>query len=204
MSIVNITATFAIEPQDLAVISKRPELWRQRKRVKRVRQTSAFKCAVLQKPESAIVFLVFKTGKCVCLAARSSAAVADACLWLANTLSSPITSHPSIRNIVYCFSLRDSAGNQLAVDIESLFAQLYSVWLTIAAKARRHFGNFDPELSPSFIYIPKVHKGTKALIFRSGKVNLTGLKTESQTAALVQEIQNLLETKCQSQLLSIQ
>lgn len=202
MSIVNTTATFTIEPQDVAVVQSLAEAWTQTKKVKRKRQTSAFKCAVIRKTGTKIVFLVFSSGKCVCLASKSTAELDEACSWLAELLATSVITKPVIKNIVYCFKLTDKDGNRTKVDIEKLFRQLYDHWILIDNQHRRHFGNFDPELSPSFIYIPKIESGTKALIFWSGSVNLTGLTSEDQIDRLVHEIQQIVDQTCLYELLS--
>lgn len=180
MPIVNITATVDFGPQNLAVVSSLPEAWTQKKKVKRVRMKNAFKCARLRKPGTKIVASVYENGKIVILGARHEYQVDDTCNWLSIILKSTQKSAPQIRNIVYSLQLSS------AVRLEELYKSLREL------PNSRDFGSFNPELSPAFIYRPLAVDGIKALIFRPGKVNITGLKTSADIPVVVEEIQRLV------------
>ena len=182
MPIVNITATFTLGPLDFDEVKQLPCISSEKRNVKRKRITTAFDQVIIRQPHSRVVFLLYRTNKCVCLGARSEREVQNACDWLGNELGVSLLAAPVINNMVYAF-----ASKHGPIRLETLFAKLQK------QMKGRAFGSFEPELSPALIYIPKCCPRAKALIFRPGKVNITGLRTLSDAQLAASEIEHILE-----------
>ena len=180
MSIVSSTAVVQHEPQDLAILSKSKFKHINKKRLRRTRYTNAFNNVTLKYPFKPIVFLVYANGKCVILGSRSDADLNEANAWLRIELASRVTSLPHVSNYVYAYETK-FYGEKSTV-LQKLFTRLRVMF------PHRTFGSFDPELSPALIYNPESCKTAKAMIFSSGKVTITGLKTKQDIVRVREEL----------------
>lgn len=181
MPVVNITATLTIEPQDITLLQQLAEAHEQKKKHRRKRLDNAFKVARMVKPNSSVIFLVYASGNCVCLGGRNMDEVTKASKWLARGLKSKLIRKPSVKNIVY-----NHKSIHGPVSLETLYAKLR------ATQQERHAVSFEPELSPALIYQPASVAGCKALIFRPGSVNITGLKHFDQIAHVLEELEYIM------------
>jgi TATA-box binding protein (TBP) (component of TFIID and TFIIIB) len=182
MPIVNITASFKTSPQDLVKLSDSKHVFKRRQTLKRKRCVNSFKQVIINKPNSRIVFLVYASGKCVCLGTKSEEELFEACDWFSETFQTKKEGPPRPTNFVYNY--KSPHGK---VPLESLFKVLS------AKQGKRYFGQFDPELSPALIYQPSAVDGVKALIFRPGSVNITGLKSREAIAPVLEELEYILD-----------
>ena len=181
MPIVNITATFETKHLNFDEVKQLLSIAPMKKSVKRKRKTNAFDQVMIRKPASRIVFLLYRSQRCVCLGSRSIDELHLACNWVQEQLSIEIKRGPDICNIV--FSCVSPWGS---VSLEQLFLRLQR------ENPRRAFGYFDPELSPALIYVPRCSPRAKALIFRPGKVNITGVRTSEEAESVAREVEYIL------------
>lgn len=181
MPFVNITATFKTEPQDLVELSKSVHVFQRKTTLKRKRILSSFKQVIIRKPDSKITFLVYASGKIVCLGSRTKQQLRLACDWFLQTFETKEEGPAVISNYVYTF--QSPYG---PVPLERLFRSLQIT-------QRRYFGQLEPETSPALIYQPMAVEGVKALIFRSGAVNVTGLRNERDIEPVLAELWYIMD-----------
>lgn len=152
MEMVNSTSVASLDSQiDLEDVRK------SKYHVKK--KNSPFPVVVWKKNK--ITFLIYKSGRCVILGCRSTQQVCDEAHWLSSTIGCGLK-HVEICNLVFS-----------ATTCPQNLTQLYE---TVRSKNKGHFGTYEPELSPAFIYHVKDLKA-KVLIFRTGKIIITGISS---------------------------
>lgn len=212
MSVVSSTARMRIGPQNIAELSQHPNAYVKMKKDRRVRIDDAFKRAVLKNPSTNIVYLIYESGACVMLGALSEAAIASAGRWLCSKLKTKMLEHPVVCNVVYVLRhpatvpalKQDNAGvtakevkkrkknernkNVMATHIRlsSLYERLRDAYVSTS---------FEPELSPAVIVTPKCAPRAKIMIFRTGSINITGLRSFDAIDEVLKEMYTSILTE---------
>lgn len=190
MSVVSSTARMRIGPQDITELSRHPFAHVKERRDRRTRMNHKFKRAVLRNPLTRIVYLIYASGVVVMLGGRSEAAIARAGRWLCRRLKAVMLEQPVISNVVYVVRHNTGAparahaqkGNVVLPTffrLEDLYDRLRSEYVETS---------FEPELSPAVIMTPKCAARAKIMIFRTGNVNITGLRSFQAIDEVLQEM----------------
>lgn len=188
MSIVSSTAVFTLEPQSLDRLRTSRYVHAGKSGLRRKRKTTAFKNVMIKMPDTTIVFLVYQNGRCVVLGSRSTNIMNKACDWLAKEVKSGILEPPSISNFVYTFQTRfPEMGSPEAMS--RLCARLQGHHEINNASYVR----YESELSPAVMVHPPSYPRATAMIFRSGKVTITGLRDQSTIIRVRTELERLLK-----------
>lgn len=182
MAVVNTTSTMQIEPQNLAELRSHPNLYFKNKNDRRRRDTASFRQVILFKPRSRALFLVYASGKCVILGCRSQKKIRRAGRWLAKTLGSRVVQKPRLRNIVYVFKTK---AIRCSGDLIEMVASLMRT---------DYRPSFEPEISPALMLSPSSVPLAKVMIFRTGKVNVTGLTSFKMIRVVKHEIRSLFDS----------
>ena len=169
MSFVNSTVTFDTkETIDLEILRKSDFVYTKRyKRWKR-KKYNPFVCVYVKEPNTNHLFSVYATGKGLLLGCKSIDEIANAMKWFDKTFNT--TSVHECKNLVHSF---DTFTN---LDLSKLFYANKGSFL-------------EPELFPSLTL--DVAQG-KALIFRTGKIILTGFRNEQQIKEAELEVYRLI------------
>jgi TATA-box binding protein (TBP) (component of TFIID and TFIIIB) len=189
MAIVSSTAVFRVEEQDIAELHKSKHKHSSNRRLRRQRDNTAFHNVIFKYPKGKIVFLIYRNGKVVVLGTRSAEELKESCKWLADSLGSPMVDEPSVSNYVYTYS-----SHMPGINRGDTLINLYTHMQEMNKGKKRIFASLEPELSPALIYYPECSKKAKAMMFRSGKVTITGLRTESDIRAVVEEIEYIMRS----------
>lgn len=164
-----------LEPQNLAQLIHHPNLYFKTKRDRRSRASSAFKHVILNQPHSHAVFLVYESGSCVILGCRSQTEITDAGRWIAQSLNSRIISEPRVRNVVYVFAAEEACRWPILSRLHAHLLNKYTV-------------SYEPELSPALMFSPQCQPNAKVMVFGSGKINVTGLRSFADIPFVVKEV----------------
>ena len=181
MSVVSTTAVVTLEPQNITDLKSSPYVHVKSKKNRRPRDNTAFHHVIFREPGTRIVFLIYTSGKCVILSSRNESEMASASLWIATILNSDIITPVAMKNIVYVyqFPFPETKMNQSLSRLHDRLKQCYDA-------------SFEPELSPALMLNPKSCPSAKAMIFRSGKINITGIKKESEILKIRGELDGIL------------
>ena len=179
MSIVSSTAVFTIKPVDLKVLKTSPYLHQKVKKEKRVRQRQAFHHVIIKRPEKKAVYLVYGNGKCVVLGVRIMSELNEAASWLASAISSTVVERCALRNLVYVFN--------------ATFPELQQNMVLIRLRERLLHDyphvSYEPELSPGLMINPNSYPSAKVMIFRSGKICMTGIRSKGGIDVILRELE---------------
>lgn len=176
MPIVSSTATVKFGPQDLSFLRKSNYVHVKTKKDRRPRQSSAFKHVILKHPDKNVVALIYESGRCVILGSRSCNELLLARDWLQGILG-PSSSTVDVANLVY---VSDTLTN----------LDLNETHIIIALIRDDHnFGGFNPEISPALIYKSNMILKAKAMVYRSGKITITGVRTCDDVNAVREELE---------------
>lgn len=176
MPIVSSTATVKFGPQNLSLLKKSVHVHIKTKKDRRPRQRTAFKHVILKQPDNKVVALVYESGRCVVLGSRSYNELLLAIDWLIGILG-PSTGNVDLANMVY---VSDTSTNTNLVETHIVIAMI---------RDDQDFGGFYPEISPALIYKSNVISKAKAMIYRSGKITITGVRSCDDVNAVRDELE---------------
>jgi TATA-box binding protein (TBP) (component of TFIID and TFIIIB) len=186
MAIVSSTAVFRVKDQDIDQLMHSEHRHISTKRLRRRRKTTAFHNVVFKYPFGKVVFLIYRNGKVVVLGSRSKQQLLDASNWLTDTLKSQIIEEPKISNFVYTYQ-SSMRGTNRGDTLIHLYNHIH-----VMNNGKNIRAYLEPELSPALIYHPACNNRAKAMMFRSGKVTITGINSEHALKAVRSEIDELL------------
>lgn len=175
MPFVSSTATVTFEPQDLKSLKMSPYVHRKVKKDRRQRQRNAFNQVILKVPDVNAVVLVYRTGKCVILGSRNEQQLQSVVSWL-ETVLGPCKEPASVKNMVYVTDIVRK------LDLNELDERISS------ASNGRPYGGYHPELSPALIFESADVPEAKVMIFRTGKVTVTGLGNVGAAVTVSREL----------------
>lgn len=181
MAVVCSTAVIRLEKASLPDLKSSHYVYVKKKKDRRQRCSQAFNHVILKKPHSKIIYLVYGNGKCVILSARSPHEIMRATSWICKAIGTKLLSLPVVKNVVYVHWYdMPNASNVLS----RLFDDL---------KTTRRV-SLEPELSPALIIDSHTCPQAKIMIFRTGKVNITGIQDFESLPNVVNEVDGLLKS----------
>lgn len=178
MPVVCSTVVIKLNPQRLNDLRKSPLIYIKTRRDRRLRNDQAFNHVILKKPHSKIVFLVYANGKCVILSAKSPNEIISSTRWICRALHATLVTLPVVRNVVYV--------DKFCLDKHGTLQDMYT------KLAITHHVTLEPELSPALIVDSQSCPCAKIMIFRTGKVNITGVKNFESLHLVLKEVDSLL------------
>lgn len=180
MSIVCTTAVITIEPQELTRLKQSQFVHQSHKKLRRTRKHDSFKHVIWRMPTSRVVFLIYGSGKVVILGTTSVSELQQASEWLVSELGSKIIEAANVSNIVYACKR----------DLSEMKISLPDIYHNIMKHGDGSV-RYEPELSPALIFKPMSQSAT-AMIFRTGNITITGLKSNTDIANICTSIDTLL------------
>ena len=149
------------------------------KKVKEIDNPKQFPGVIYRLEEPKLAMLIFRTGKVICSGARSRKNIDDAVEKLLKTLKKAgqkVKGKPSIeiKNIVASSSL------DLKVNLDVLATECMNT-------------EYEPEQFPGLVFRLEQPK-TVMLIFRSGKIIITGAKTPKDVAKAAQKTKEIVKS----------
>lgn len=105
-------------------------------------------------------FMVYQSWKCVLLGCRGSTDVSDAVAWFCSTAGVVCVEQPSLKNLV------ESWTTNCTLNLRQVQSKAVKMYPRSAV--------YEPELSPALVFT----MGAKMLVFGTGKVIITGVKSE--------------------------
>ena len=183
MSIVCTTSLLILnESLNLASLRKHEFINVKRRPDRRVRKVGCFHHVILRNPNTRHVYLLYENGKCVILGPRSEREIAAASTWISLVLCCKVLKPPVLRNVVYVYTwnIKECSGPDA---LGTLHARL---------KKRYKQLQLDPELSPALMFNPTSCPHAKVMIFRTGRVNVTGLKSFADILLVRSELDAVL------------
>lgn len=180
MAVVCSTAVVRLEATSLIDLQSSHFLYIKKKKDRRKRCIRAFNHVILKKPHSRIIYLVYENGKCVILAARSPHEIMRATRWICKIVKTRLVSLPVVRNVVY-------VGKYKLPNVPNVLGKMYE---DLRATQRV---SLEPELSPALIVDSNTCTNAKIMIFRTGKVNITGIRDFDSLPTIIKEVDCLLK-----------
>ena len=169
--IVNMTATFSLnETLRLEELKDCCFTRVPRTKPRRERQKNAFNVACWRHPRKNITFLLYASGRVVILGARTFEDIDDSAEWICKILNMRIDEPIKVSNMVVKLDLEKKLELEKFVRI-------------LRMKGREV--TYETELSPALIY--ELRHG-KALVFASGKVIITGLRSKDQVEQAIEQV----------------
>lgn len=174
---MNTTLTIKLKsPLSLDCLKKSNYLKNVTKKHTRTRQVGSFRAVSWTKPDTRETVIMYENGKVVILGCKHVNHGKKVVDWiLENIPNSELEQHLVQHNIV--------AHGQFNTEFD-----LHATVKKLQSKGR--FAIYEPELSAPIKY--HLDKGT-CLIFRNGKVILTGVKTHEELNTLIKTLENDLE-----------
>lgn len=133
-------------------------------------------------PGEKATFLVYASGKCVILGTTNDDELAIASFWIAAELDSLILAGPIVSNMVYVYA----ANFRELTAPNKILSRLY-----YRLRPNYHV-SYEPEISPALMVSPRSAPSVKVMIFRSGKINITGLKSHEMLGNVINELNHVL------------
>lgn len=193
MSIVSSTSVITLEPQVLDKLRSSEFVHTNRKKLIRKRHNDAFNHIIWKMPNSGIVFLIYASGKCVILGAKSLDDLDHASIWISQNLQSRIVTRAVPKNMVYVYSTSIIIVPNLITELVKFIEKSNTV-------------SYVPEQSPAIIVNPRCKTSAKAMVFRSGKIIITGVindreisDTKSEISGILREFNSYISERHQSQ-----
>ena len=180
MPVVCSTVVLTLSSQNLDLLRSCEFIHTKHRKDRRLRQDKAFKRVTLKKPHSKIVYLLYANGKCVILGACTPYEVIRSTRWICRTLKATLLSLPLVRNVVYVGKYSQQSNGSL----QDMYSRL----------SVTHRVSLEPELSPALIVESQTNPLAKIMIFRTGKVNITGVKNFESLEPVLLEVDALLNT----------
>lgn len=183
MPVVCTTSVVVLSPLHLDDLKDHEFIHKKRKPDRRKRRTDCFHHVILRNPQTDHVFLLYSNGKCVILGPKSITEIHMASSWISLILRNTIRKRVELKNIVYVYNaLFKELGEPDTLSL--LHARLKSQYPKL---------QFDPELSPALMFNPLCCCKAKVMIFRTGRVNITGLSCFKLVNSVKTEIESVLQ-----------
>lgn len=185
MSVVCTTSVVSLSPVDLQSLRLCEFVHKKKRPDRRKRRTDCFRHVILRNPIQGFVYLVYENGKCVILGPRSWEEIGSACSWIQLVLCSKVRDNLSLRNIVYVYT----------IDLKGLTGERDDVLPVLFKRLSEHYPRIqlDQELSPALMLNPKTSTRAKVMIFRTGRVNITGITSFDLIEAIKHELESVLK-----------
>ena len=178
MEVVNSTYTLKLSSKlDLENLTQSPFVAKP-KRTRRPRKTEKFKVVVWK--NNGVTYLLYANGKCVMLGCRSLQDMYEATEWIKQILLMDSKENFVLHNVVGTFK----------VDCEINLRKLSETLRAI----RKDYGYFEPELTPALVYRPQCFPKATCLIFRTGRVIMTGVVSFKILNQMYTEIFELIKS----------
>lgn len=182
MPVVCTTSVVSFDPQSLVHLQQNEFVHRKKKRDRRFRKQWCFKHVILRHPYLGFVYLVYSSGRCVILGPRNMRHIHLATYWISLILRSQIICPVQVKNIVFvCGAQFNELKSPNA--LQRLYNRLRSSYSNIV---------LEPELSPALMFNSCCVQHAKIMIFRTGKINITGLKHFDEIESVKQEINKVI------------
>jgi len=147
------------------------------KRTRRPRKNNKFKTVVWK--NNGVTYLLYANGKCVMLGCRSLHDMYEASQWIKEMLSMESKELFTVHNVVGTFKIdRDINLRELSETLRAI---------------RKDYGYFEPELTPALVYHPRCFSKASCLIFRTGRVIMTGVTSFKTLNQMYTEISELIK-----------
>lgn len=178
MEVVNSTCTLRLPSKlNLENLAQGPFVAKP-KRTRRPRKNNKFKSVVWK--NNGVTYLLYANGKCVMLGCRSLHDMYEASQWIKDILSMESKELFAVHNVVGTFKIdRDINLRELSKTLEAI---------------RKDYGYFEPELTPALVYHPRCSPKATCLIFRTGRVIMTGVVSFKILNQMYTEIFELIKS----------
>lgn len=181
VKVVNSTITTKLSTGIDLTVLKQSKYLATPKRRRRLRKTCRFTHVELQHPDITYIHcLVYENGKCVLLGCRGEEEIQDALDWLSVATQRDRPTEFLVHNVV---GSAKPTGFINLIDLQFLLDN---------TRKNEFHGYFEPELSPALVYVPKCNKQARCLLFRTGSVIITSIKTFDGFNDIYNEIKSLL------------
>lgn len=184
MSVVCTTSVVILESLQLDTLHGHEFMHVKRKPDRRKRRTECFDHVILRNPQKGHVYLLYRNGKVVILGALTAEETRLASCWISIVLRKRIICPVEIKNIVFVYTSPHFKDQEAKLSLSKLFFRLQEKYPRV---------QYEPELSPALMFNAKTCSTAKVMIFRTGRVNITGIRDFTQISQLRHEIETALQ-----------